>query len=140
MRLVPWQLPSPDVKQTKPTRRQKRARTAGKRRSHDKPRRTTPAKRRVPTVEPVSLSNTPEEFRDVLRYIERQLSVDLSLRELADLAGQPILRFARRFRETTGLTLWQYVRLRRTDPTKRHRHLAPFTVPLPWVYGPAASR
>jgi hypothetical protein len=140
MLLVPWQLPSPDVKQTKPTRRKKRARTAGKSRSRDKPCRTTPAKWGMPRVEPVWLSDTPEEFRDVLRYIERQLSVDLSLRELADLAGRPILQFARQFRETSGLTLWEYVRLRRATTIKGNQHPGPFTVPLPWVYGPAASR
>lgn len=99
----------------KKTQIQERKRAGGERRPHPAP----PAKCRKLPAEPVAVADSREALRDVLIFIERQISTDLSLRKIANLVGLPILQFARQFREITGLTLWHYVRHRQAAAANR---------------------
>ena len=55
------------------------------------------------------------KLRVVLGYIEDNLTRDLSLRELAALAGLGMSQFKKAFRESRGVPVHQYVIQRRVD-------------------------
>ncbi|MEW6131046.1 MAG: AraC family transcriptional regulator [Acidobacteriota bacterium] len=58
------------------------------------------------------------KLRQVLAYIEDHLSADLSLRELAEIAGLSVSHFKNLFRESVGLTAHQYLIRRRVERAK----------------------
>lgn len=58
------------------------------------------------------------KLRQVLAYIEDNLTADLSLRELADLTGLSVSHFKNLFRESVGLTAHQYLIRRRVERAK----------------------
>jgi AraC-like DNA-binding protein len=68
---------------------------------------------------PGPVRNSRKDLRAVLQFIDHHLSSDLSVRTMADFMGMPVLQFARQFRETTGQTLWEYVRHRQAATTRR---------------------
>ena len=71
----------------------------------------------------------PERITKVVDYIEAQLDADLSLNELADIAAMSVYHFARRFKETMGLSPHAYVthcRVQRAREMLAHTH-APLT-------------
>ncbi|APO79578.1 AraC family transcriptional regulator protein (plasmid) [Rhizobium etli 8C-3] len=70
---------------------------------------------RVPTQNRGLGRRTFERVRD---YIEAHIASDISLREVAAIAGMPVDTFARRFKETTGRPPYAYIleeRVRRAE-------------------------
>jgi AraC family transcriptional regulator len=58
------------------------------------------------------------KLRQVLSYIEDNLGQDISLREVAGVAGMSVSHFKTLFRESVGLPLHQYVIRRRVERAK----------------------
>jgi len=58
-------------------------------------------------------------LRRVTEYIEAAFTRDLTLAELAEVAGMSQYHFARRFKESTGVAPHQYVVRRRMEEAKR---------------------
>lgn len=70
-------------------------------------------------VSPKVLANlTHKQLHHVLEYIEARISEDLSLSDLAGLAGLSRFHFLRIFKNTTGTTPHQYVLRRRLELAK----------------------
>lgn len=65
----------------------------------------------IPGTRRTALNGTA--LRRVKDYIESHLDQDVSLADLASVAGMPVDRFARRFRAATGLAPYAYVLERR---------------------------
>jgi AraC family transcriptional regulator len=70
--------------------------------------------------EPVRLNGRLSErkLRQVLSYIEDNLSEDLSLRDIAAVAGLSVSHFKSLFRESLGLPVHQYLIRRRVERAK----------------------
>ncbi len=60
----------------------------------------------------------PSEFTRVVDFIEDRLKDDLSLQELADVAGMSVFHFARRFKEAIGKSPHAFVMERRVERAK----------------------
>ncbi|WP_046117296.1 AraC family transcriptional regulator [Sinorhizobium sp. PC2] len=66
-------------------------------------------------------------FERVRDYIDAHISSDISLSEVADIAGMPLDTFARRFKETTGRPPYAYIleeRVRRAELLLRDTSIA----------------
>jgi AraC family transcriptional regulator len=74
----------------------------------------TPASRVLP-----SSGLTRNQARRVLDYIESNLSRDLTLSELAGIAGLSQHHFARMFKQTIGVAPYRYVLERRLERAKQ---------------------
>jgi AraC family transcriptional regulator len=61
----------------------------------------------------------PQRLRRVLDYIHQNLDEDVRLSALAQVAGLSLCRFARNFRQSTGVTPHQYVTRERVAQAKR---------------------
>jgi AraC family transcriptional regulator len=57
----------------------------------------------------------PRKLKDVLSYIEDHLHTDLSLQEVAGVAGLSVSHFKAMFREAVGMPTHQYVIRRRVE-------------------------
>jgi AraC family transcriptional regulator len=84
--------------------------------AHALRRRHSTASEAVKTLRSSRL--TRNQARHVLDYIESQLSRELTLRELADVADLSLHHFARMFKQTIGLAPHRYVLERRVENAK----------------------
>jgi AraC family transcriptional regulator len=71
-----------------------------------------------PATIPPSSGLTRKQTRRVFEYIESSLSEDLTLRELAGIAGLSTQHFARMFKRVVGASPHQYVVERRVERAK----------------------
>lgn len=60
-----------------------------------------------------------DEMSGILDYIEVHLDRKLALTDLAEMANMSIPSFGRKFKEKTGMTLVQYLNVRRIEAAKR---------------------
>ncbi|RYG62984.1 AraC family transcriptional regulator [bacterium] len=70
-------------------------------------------------VAPLENKLAPRAWRAVRDYIEDELDSDLSLNEMAEIAGLSPYHFARCFKETAGKTPHQYVISRRVERARQ---------------------
>ena len=61
----------------------------------------------------------PSKLKKVLEYIDRHLSTDLSLKEIAQQTNISQSHFSRLFKQSVGLSPWQYVIQRRVEIAKQ---------------------
>ena len=61
----------------------------------------------------------PSKLKKVVEYIERHLSTDLSLKEIAQQIDLSQSHFSRLFKQSVGLSPWQYVIQRRVETAKQ---------------------
>lgn len=60
-----------------------------------------------------------DEMSEILDYIETHLDQKLALTDLAEMANMSIPSFGRKFKDKTGMTLVQYLNVRRIEAAKR---------------------
>lgn len=61
----------------------------------------------------------PSKLKKVLEYIDRHLATDLSLKEIAQQTNISQSHFSRLFKQSVGLSPWQYVIQRRVETAKQ---------------------
>jgi AraC family transcriptional regulator len=76
------------------------------------------------STDPVSIEETtaqlmPKQFQQAIDYIHERIDQDISLSELADVVQMSQYRFARAFKQSTGMPPHQYLLSQRIDRAKQ---------------------
>lgn len=69
-----------------------------------------------------------DHFSDIFRFIDENLSSDLSLEDMADFSQQSISVFSKKFKEKTKMTPVQYLNTRRVEKVKEYLKKREYTL------------